>query len=290
MKSRTPPPNLRRQVVRAAQQANVPLDEWDRAQVLSQIAGLIAAHPKVGGMIAFKGGAVMHLIDNSPRLSRDLDASLVAGDRVTEAVIREALGTRDAKRVVMKVGELVSYGPHSITFLVECHPPSGQGRVALQLSINWQAPLLRKPERKEVTIHGRKVSFLVVARVERIAEKVRAFLVRDRPGDAFDLYHFAKQGISVEDRADLPGLVATKVQEDDEVPTGVDLHDLFDKKVAALSKSWSKAALVLAGERPGWTEVGRESRGSGGPSDVSALRAEALARTTRGAARYLRRS
>ena len=252
-----PPPNLRRQVVRAAQQANVPLDEWDRAQVLGQIAGLIAAHPRVGGMIAFKGGAVMHLIDRSPRLSRDLDASLVAGGRVTEAVIRAALGTREAQRVVISIGELVSGGPHSIKFpVIVCHPLSGQGRVALQLSINWQAPLLRKPERREVSINGHPVAFLVVARVERIAEKLRAFLMRDRAGDAFDLYHYAKQGISQADRAALPRLVAEKLREDDDVPPGVDLHDRFDRKVAALSRSWSKAALVLTGERPDWAEVG----------------------------------
>jgi hypothetical protein len=140
--------------------------------------------------------------------------------------------------------------------VIVCHPLSGQGRVARQLSINWQAPLLRKPEPREVTIQGRKVAFLVVARVERLAEKIRAFLVRDRAGDAFDLYHYAKQGISTRDRAALADLVAAKLAEDDEVPTGVDLHDLFDNKVAALSKSWSKAALVLTEQRPPWTEVG----------------------------------
>ena len=257
MSPRTPAPNLRRQVVQAAKQAQVPLDEWDRAQVLGQIAGLIAAHPKVGGMIAFKGGAIMHLIDGSPRLSKDLDASLVAGGKITEAVIREALGTDDAKRVVISIGELVSVGPHSITFpVIVCHPLSGQGRVALQLSVNWQAPLLRKPERKEITIHGRKVSFLVVARPERIAEKIRAFLVRDRASDAFDLYHSAKQGISPAERAVLPVLVATKLAEDDDVPTGVNLHELFDSKIKRLASSWSKATLVLTGERPPWAEVG----------------------------------
>lgn len=257
MKAKAPPPNLRRQIVRAAQQAKVPLDEWDRAQVLGQIAGLIAAHPKVGGMIAFKGGAIMHLIDKSPRLSKDLDASLVAGGRVTEAVIREALGTREAKRVVISVGELVSVGRDGITFpVIVCHPLSGQGRVALQLTINWLAPLGRKPELREVTIHDRQVSFLVVARVERIAEKVRAFLMRDRPGDAYDLYHFAKQGISTGDRADLARLVAAKLREDDDVPAEVDLHERFDRRISALSESWDKASLVLAGERPEWAEVG----------------------------------
>ena len=95
-------------------------------------------------------------------------------------------------------------------------------------------------------IHGRKVSFLAVARVERLAEKIRAFLMRGRVGDAFDLYHFAKQGVSARDRADLPGLVATKLTEDDDVPNGVDLRDWFDERVAALSKSWSKAALRIS--------------------------------------------
>jgi hypothetical protein len=80
--------------------------------------------------------------------------------------------------------------------------------------------------------------------------------VRDRAGDAFDLYHYAKQGISTQDGAVLADLVAAKLREDDEVSTGVDLHDLFDKKVVALSKSWSKAALVLTEQRPSWTEVG----------------------------------
>lgn len=107
-----------------------------------------------------------------------------------------------------------------------------------------------------MTIHGRKVSFLAVARVERLAEKIRAFLMRGRAGDAFDLYHFAKQGVSARDRADLPSLVATKLKEDDDVPNGVNLRDWFDERIAALSKSWSKAALVLTAERPSWTEVG----------------------------------
>lgn len=256
MSKTTPKPNLRRQVIRAAEQANVPLDEWDRAQVLGQVAGLIAVHPKVGGMIAFKGGAIMHLIDGSPRLSKDLDASLVSGRRVTDQVIREALTTREARRIVISVGEFVSSTPHSLTFpVIVCHPISGQGRVALQLSINWKAPLLRPPVRKEITIQGRKISFLAVSRPERIAEKVRAFLVRDRPGDAFDLYHYAKQGITPEERRDLSDLVAVKLGEDDDVPPG-DLRAIFDHKVEARSRSWTRDALVLAGQRPPWSEVG----------------------------------
>jgi hypothetical protein len=256
VRKRTPVPNLRQKAIQTAKQANVPLDDWDRAQVLGQIAGLLAFHPKIHGLIAFKGGAVMHLIDRSPRFSKDLDASLVAGGHVTEDVLRQALSTNEAKRVVISVGKIVSKGPHSITFpVIVCHPVSGKGQVALQLSVNWLAPLLLKPEPKEITIHGRKVFFLVVARIERIAEKIRAFIVRGRASDAFDLYHFAKQGIISTDRELLYKLVATKLMEDDDVPTGVNLLERFDSLTNILSDSWDKTGLVLSEERPSWTKI-----------------------------------
>lgn len=258
MKTRKPVFTKRQQAILTAKQAEVPLDEWDRAQVLGQIAGLIAAHPKVGGMIAFKGGAIMHLIDKSPRFSKDLDGALIAGGKVTQEVIREALTSPAAKRVVISVGELVSEGAHSIIFpVIVCHPLSGKGRIALQLSVNWQAPLLRKPERKNIPIHGRTVSFLVVARIERISEKVRAFLMRGRAGDAFDLYHYAKQGISDTDRANLPALVARKLAEDDDVPSNEDLKAQFDARFRSIAKTWLTDPLVIRGNRrPSWDEVG----------------------------------
>ena len=137
------PPTMRQQVVQAAKDADVPIDDWDRAQVLGQLAGLLAAHPSIAGKIAFKGGAVMHLIDGSPRLSRDLDGVLVAAGRVTEATIRNALGTPKARKVVIEVSRFVTTTPDSILFqVITCHPVSGIGRVGVQLSINWQAPLL----------------------------------------------------------------------------------------------------------------------------------------------------
>ena len=94
--------NLRTEIVRAAENASVPLDDFERALILGQIAGLLAAHPKVGGKVAFKGGVIMNLIDGSPRLSRDLDGVLATGGRVTEATIREALSTTEAQKVVKR--------------------------------------------------------------------------------------------------------------------------------------------------------------------------------------------
>ena len=72
-------PDFRTAVKRAAAEASVPVNDYERALVLGQVAELLAAHPGIGGRIAFKGGAIMRLVDDSPRLSKDLDASLVSG-------------------------------------------------------------------------------------------------------------------------------------------------------------------------------------------------------------------
>jgi len=50
MTGRRESPNLRQTVIRAAEAANVPLVDYDRALVLRQVAGLLGAHPKIGGM------------------------------------------------------------------------------------------------------------------------------------------------------------------------------------------------------------------------------------------------
>ena len=51
----------------------------DRAIILGQLAELLMAHPRIGSSVAYKGGAIMNLVDGSPRLSRDLDGAAVSG-------------------------------------------------------------------------------------------------------------------------------------------------------------------------------------------------------------------
>jgi hypothetical protein len=256
MSSRKPPPiNFRTTVRRAAEDANVPLDDWERAQILGQIAGLLAAHPKVGGKVAFKGGAVMHLIDGSPRLSRDLDGALISGGKVTETMIREALSTPAARKVVIRVDKLISEGPHSITFpVIACHPLSGKGEIALQLSINWSAPLILRPERQRVHIGNQDVAFLVVAKPERQAEKIRAFLKRGRPVDAYDLY-FSGPRLTPAHRRGLPGLLAQKLREDPDIPSDRDLRLLFDGQVKHARERWDQEPIKVMRGRPTWAAV-----------------------------------
>jgi Domain of unknown function (DUF1814). len=257
MTDRPERPNLRREVVRAAETASVPLDDFERALILGQIAGLLAAHPKVGGRVAFKGGAIMNLIDGSPRLSRDLDGAMVTGRRITEAIVREALSTPEAGKIVKRIERFTMLGKKGLRFpVIACHPLSGIDEITVTLSIHWDAPLILKAEPETVAINGRGITFLVVARLERLAEKIRAFVDRGLDRDAFDLYHFTMKGLSAADVTHLPALIEQKLREDDQLPADADLHALFDGHIARLAKTFGQAGgLVLIRDRPDWKTV-----------------------------------
>ena len=105
-----------------------------------------------------------------------------------------------------------------------------------------QAPLLLAAEPETVKINGRDVTFLVVARIERIAEKVRAFLVRGRAGDAFDLYYYDKTKIAKGYCARLYGLVATKFAEDPDVPEDEALPERFDAMLTELGPKMARSS------------------------------------------------
>jgi Domain of unknown function (DUF1814). len=259
MSPRARGPNLRRAVVQAAKDATVELEDYERAQVLGQVAALLAAHPKIRGEIAFKGGAIMHLVDGSPRLSRDLDGVMASARRVTERTVREALSTDEAKRVVLRVDKFVTVGKKGIRFpIIACRPLSGVGEIAVTLSIHWDYPLHRKPGAVELTIAGRKVVIPVVERIERLAEKVRAFIDRGLARDAFDLHHQNEKGLSRTDLANLAELVPAKLREDDELPADAKPLTLFNDNVAALESTWARGrGLVMTAAAPAWEDVKR---------------------------------
>jgi hypothetical protein len=256
-KQRQPAPDFRTGVRRAADEANVAVNDYERALVLGQVAELLAAHPRIGGRIAFKGGAVMTLFDGSPRLSRDLDAVLVSGGRITEATVREALSPPGDNKVVKRVDRFVTSDNKGIRFpVVVCHPLSGQGEVHLMLSINWSSPLLCDPESGTFQIGKRTVSLRIMARRERLAEKIRAFLDRGEDRDAFDLAHYMQVGLRPDEWAALSGLVHEKMRIDHDLPAGCDLHALFDQRLDEIGPVWGmRGGLVLMREKLSWNEV-----------------------------------
>ncbi len=166
-------PTFRTEVRRQADALGVPHDALERALILGQVAALLTEHPRMRAAVAFKGGAIMRLVDQSPRLSRDLDGSELRGHLIREEWVREALSTKAARRVVLGVDKIVRGGAASISFLVRCRALTGGEQIAITVSVNWDEPLLLEPERQSIELPNRdRVHVPVVHRAERPQRKL----------------------------------------------------------------------------------------------------------------------
>jgi len=187
-----PPLRGRREVLRAAAAANVKPEEIDRARVLGQIASLLLAHPRMKDNLAYKGGAIMHLVDGSPRRSNDLDANAVTALSIKEEWIVQALSTKAAQRVVFAPPSRYRPGDQSITVVgLDCRAPSGRAKVQISINISWRAPLCLKPDSMDIAVGTETIRIPVMHRAERCAEKLDAFFNRDEVNDSYDLFHYA---------------------------------------------------------------------------------------------------
>ena len=109
-------PSRRELFRRAARQLGVSASDYERADILAQIAELLMRSAALGQMLAFKGGAIMTLIDGSPRLSADLDAVVVTGRAVRDRQVRAALlAELEGRHLVTAVGIM---NPRSAEFAV----------------------------------------------------------------------------------------------------------------------------------------------------------------------------
>ena len=149
------PPDLRREVIRAAREADVPLTVYDRAIILGQVAALLADHPRIGPVIAFKGGAIANLVDGSPRFSKDLDSHVAhARTRIRPAWVEGALTTGErARRIVKRVDDIRVVEREGLKVpLIVCHPRSGVNEVYIEFEIKWDEPLLLPPVSEKIEV------------------------------------------------------------------------------------------------------------------------------------------
>lgn len=249
---------------RAAQQLGVSAADYERADILAQIAELLMRHRAIGQMLAFKGGAIMTLIDGSPRLSADLDAVVVTGGAVRDRQIRTALLAEiEGRRIVNDVG-IMNPGRQSLQYpFVKVRSFSGLGAVNIRLEVSWREPTVLPTELLDLRIprdvqvaagRPRLIRLPVIARAERIAEKVRAFLERGLDRDAFDLHYHAR-GLSDPDRRRLPGLIQRKLERS-ELPEGCDLHVQFTTALTGAQQTWPRG-LIIVSDPPEWSDVER---------------------------------
>ena len=244
----------RQQLMRAAQEVRVGADDMNRAKILGQIAYHLSLHREIGRKVAYKGGAVLKMIEGSPRFSRDLDGVAVTAKPIQLDWILEALTTEAARRVVIQRPTIINSSDRSLSFpVVECRAIAGRSPITVKLSINWREPLLLPPELLQVEVFGVGDAELpIVHRRERVAEKVRAFLERADSNDAFDLHFFA--GILRQpDWAALPGLVRRKLELAGHNMEG-NFREEFEATVEVARAGWP-GELIIGGGPPTWETV-----------------------------------
>jgi len=257
-------PSRRELFRRAARQLGVSASDYERADILAQIAELLMRSAALGPMLAFKGGAIMTLIDGSPRLSADLDAVVVTGRAVGDRQVRAALLAELTGRHLVTTVGVMNSGPQSLQYpFVQVRSFSGLGAVNIRLEVSWREPPLLPAELVEIRIprdvqvaagRPRLIRLPVLARVERIAEKVRAFLERGLDRDAFDLHYHAR-ALSTSDRTRLRSQIQRKLESGD-LADGCDLHAQFATALESARQAWPRG-LVIVSEPPAWTEVER---------------------------------
>jgi predicted nucleotidyltransferase component of viral defense system len=245
---------VRDELFRAADDVHVNADDVNRAKILGQIAYHLTQHPEIGRKVAYKGGAILKLLEGSPRFSRYLDGAAVSGRAIKRRWIVEALSTDAARAVVIRVPRIVNESTGSFTYpVIECRAIAGQSPINVRLSMNWREPLLLEPAWVRIEIHGiGDADIPVLNRAERVSEKVRAFIERGSTNDAFDLYWFANK-LRQQDWVALPDLVARKLGFSGHDLAG-DLDAMFERAISVAKEEWPGES-VIGGGAPPWDTV-----------------------------------
>lgn len=245
---------VRDQLIRAAADVHINAEDMNRAKILGQIVYHLTQHPEIGTRVAYKGGAILNLIEGSPRFSRDLDGAAVAGREIKRRWILEALSTDAARVVVIRVPKIVNESTGSFTYpVIECRAIAGQSPINVRLSMNWREPLLLEPEWVRIEIHGIGDADLpVLNRAERVSEKLRAFIERGATNDAFDLYWFANK-LRRQDWMALPDLVVRKLEFSGH-DLAADFDAAFEKAISEAKEMWPGES-VIGGGAPHWDLV-----------------------------------
>jgi len=202
---------------------------------------------------------MMHLVDGSARLSRDLDGAIASGKPVRRAWVAEALSTDAARKVVLSLPRIVNENAKSLVFPeVICHSLNRRGHatVGVSFSINWDDPLLEPPIPATIQLPTGGVQIPVLSRAERASEKVRTFLIRGEARDAYDLQHYGARTLSAADWKKQPRFIRHKLAHAVDLPQGADLHQLWDTQTELAREAYERdEGLVLRAPKPLWSDV-----------------------------------
>jgi predicted nucleotidyltransferase component of viral defense system len=253
---------FREDFVRRAQDVNVPPNDYERAFILAQIADLLIADKRIENQIAFHGGTIMRLIDNSPRLSRDLDGVFVGIHKLRSRQVKEILSSPQARKFIVSGWNKPRENKDSITFPhIECRSFSWKGTVPISISFHFGEKIIDPTEIKVIHLPtGNEISLLVISARERYAGKVAAFVRRGYESDAYDIYHYHKKVLETQlPNPKISRLINNKISVSKQIKEGDDLHLRFDTWIEELENLWDKSTrLSITSQRPSWKDVKTE--------------------------------
>lgn len=243
---------------KAAAELGIQGADYDKSVVLTQLAILFARHRRLGAEIAFKGGAVLRMAHEAPRFSKDLDGSAVAKKEIKMEWLHEVLEENERRNggFVMGGYQVIKQARRIHTQGLVCNAPSGR-EVPVSIEFNWHEPLLM-PDIEWLEVEAPTVGKQAIPamnRVERAAEKVRAFLDRALGADAYDLYFFGDKVLSAAHFELVRPLLPRKFEYNAALRGVTDYRALFDQRLAESERSYRSGAAVISGDPPDWEVI-----------------------------------
>lgn len=144
--------------------------------------------------IYFKGGTALRLLYNSPRFSEDLDFSTALSKKVISDLLKRIINKMQKEISGIKL-VFIWQGKKSLRYRIRYEPEEYKYPLAIRIDFSLEKPLLLG----NVSQIGTKVpvnSFALVIHLkpeEILAEKIRAFLMRGKGRDMFDLWYLLER-------------------------------------------------------------------------------------------------
>jgi len=187
----------RRQIMKLAGKNKIPGYTQERDYV--QTLFLFCLYPEED--IVFKGGTALRLVHKSNRYSEDLDFNSYTDQ--TEKVLKDAVERLEDFGIEGKVKDEYAQ-ERSYSFRMVYKGPlyvSGEkGKGSIEVEVSLREESIEKKSKFVSSQYEDINDFLItVLSIEHItAEKVRAFMVRKKPRDLYDLWFLINKGVNIE--------------------------------------------------------------------------------------------
>lgn len=151
--------------------------------------------------IYFKGGTCLHFLYNSPRFSEDLDFSTTLLKEEIKNLLQKVMKNVHKEIPVINLVFVYS-GKKSLRYKIKYQGKEFKYPQTIRIDFSFEKPILKPAvSRTESKIPvGLSPLILHLTKEEVLAEKIRAFLVRKKGRDLFDLWYLFGQKIPLKEK------------------------------------------------------------------------------------------